>query len=148
MEKEKTRICKICELDLPENDIYFASRKDRNKKEFQVNCRECQKKYRRQHYLNNKQKYIDKAHDYRLSFVEWFSDFKKNFVCEECGEKRYWVLDFHHKDPNEKDADVSTLVRQCNKTKILAEIKKCCILCSNCHRDFHHKEKNKIADSL
>ena len=49
----------MCKLDIPENDVNFASRQDRGKKEFQSNCRNCQKEYRRQHYLNNKQKYID-----------------------------------------------------------------------------------------
>ena len=57
----KLKKCQMCKLDLPEDNIHFASRHDRGKKQYQSNCRECQKKYRRLHYLNNKQKYIDKA---------------------------------------------------------------------------------------
>ena len=137
----KTKKCTMCKLDLPEDDTNFASRRDRGKKQFQINCRECQKKYRRQHYLDNKQKYVDKAKLYRQNFIEWFIDYKKTLRCESCGESRYWVLDFHHKNPKEKDIEVSLVVRQCNKQKLLDEIEKCMVVCSNCHRDIHYQEK-------
>ena len=137
----KMRTCTMCKLDLPEDDTNFASRHDRGKKQFQSNCRECQKNYRRQHYLNNKQKYIDKSQEYKKTFTEWFIEYKKTLSCECCGENRYWVLDFHHKDPKEKDLEVSLVVRQCSKQKLLEEIEKCMVVCSNCHRDIHYKER-------
>ncbi len=137
----KTRKCTMCKLDLPEDDTNFASRHDRGKKQFQSSCRECQKNYRRQHYLDNKQKYIDKSKVYRQVFLDWFIEYKKSLSCEICGESRYWVLDFHHKDPKEKDLEVSLVVRQCSKEKLLDEINKCMVVCSNCHRDIHHKER-------
>ena len=148
--EEQLRKCGMCKLDIPENDENFASRQDRGKKEFQSNCRNCQKEYRRQHYLNNKQKYIDKAKVYRDNVIDWFTDIKKELKCGVCGEDRYWVLDFHHRDPNEKDLEVSTLVRNCHKEKILLEISKCDVLCSNCHRDLHFREKeiNKLPPSF
>ena len=67
--------------------------------------------------------------------------YKKTLCCEICGENRYWVLDFHHKNPKEKDLEVALVVRQCSKQKLLDEIKKCMVVCSNCHRDIHHKER-------
>ena len=137
----KLKKCQICKLDLPEDDIHFASRHDRGKKQFQSNCRECQKKYRKEHYLNNKEKYIKKAKTYRETFTEWIVDYKKNLKCEICDEDRYWVLDFHHKDPKEKDTEISVLIKNCNKKKLLDEISKCMIVCSNCHRDLHHQER-------
>ncbi len=137
----KLKKCQICKLDLPEDDIHFASRHDRGKKQFQSNCRECQKKYRKEHYLNNKEKYIKKAKTYRETFNEWIVNYKKNLKCEICNEDRYWVLDFHHKDPKEKDTEISVLIKSCNKKKLLDEISKCMIVCSNCHRDLHHQER-------
>lgn len=131
----------MCKLDLPKDDKYFAARYDRSVKQYQTNCRDCQKKYRKEHYLNNRQKYIDKAKDYKKNFTEWFLDYKKNLSCEICGENRYWVLDFHHKDPKQKDIEISNLLKICNKKKILDEIDKCMVLCSNCHRDLHHQER-------
>ena len=136
------RKCTMCKLDLLECDTNFASRHDKGKKQFQSSCRECQKKYRRQHYLDNKQKYIDKSNEYRKTFMGWFIDYKKTLCCEICGENRYWVLDFHHKNPKEKDLEVALVVRQCSKQKLFDEIKKCMVVCSNCHRDIHHKERD------
>ena len=137
-----TKFCKGCEKDLPLTDEYFASRTDRKEKEFQYLCRKCQKKYRREHYLNNKAKYIEKAKIFTQNMTDWFIELKKTLFCKKCGESRYWVLDFHHLDPKEKDLEVSTLVKQGNKKRILKEIKKCIVLCSNCHRDFHYHDNN------
>lgn len=104
-------------------------------------CKKCHIVYRRNHYLKNKQKYIDKASVYRTNFWKWFNDFKPSLICSNCGENRHWVLDFHHLDSNKKDKSVSVLVNSCSKKKVLNEIKKCTVLCSNCHRDLHYKEK-------
>ena len=86
--------------------------------------------------------YYDISNINNESIIEWFTDYKKTLKCKECGESRYWVLDFHHRDPKEKDVEVSTLMRRGNKTKILKEIEKCDVLCANCHRDLHFKENN------
>jgi hypothetical protein len=137
----KLKKCQMCKLDLPEDDIHFASRHDRGKKQYQSNCRDCQKNYRKQHYLSNREKYIKKAKKYRETFTEWIVEYKKNLKCEICNENRYWVLDFHHKDPKEKDIEISVLVKTCNKKRILDEISKCMVVCSNCHRDLHHQER-------
>ena len=138
----KTKICPKCEIELPLNDEHFASRYDRKEKMFQHICRKCQSEYRKIHYEKNKQKYIDKAKVFTQSMVEWFIEYKKTLKCVECGEDRYWVLDFHHRDPKEKDIEVSTLIRRGSKSKILNEIEKCDVLCSNCHRDLHFKQNN------
>ena len=136
----ETKRCNRCELDLPKDDIHFASRYDRKEKQFQHICRKCQKEYRKEHYEKNKQKYIDKARVFTKSIIEWFNEYKKTLKCKECGESRYWVLDFHHRNPKEKDIEVSSLVRNGNKTKILKEVEKCDVLCSNCHRDLHFRQ--------
>jgi hypothetical protein len=138
----KTKICPKCEIELPLDDENFASRYDRKEKMFQHICRKCQSEYRKIHYEKNKQKYIDKAKVFTQSIKEWFIEYKKTLNCKECGEDRYWVLDFHHRDPKEKDIDVSTLIRKGNKNKILKEVEKCDVLCSNCHRDLHFKQNN------
>lgn len=135
------RTCSICKEDLPENSIHFASRKRKTKISFQGVCRECQKKYRKKHYEENKAKYIGKAAKYTSDICEWLDEYKKDLKCENCGEDRYWVLDFHHKDPNIKDDEISNLKRKGNKGKLIKEIEKCSVLCANCHRDFHFQEK-------
>lgn len=134
------KICSLCKLNLPETEEYFASRKLKTKITFQACCRSCHKEYRKIHYEANKQKYVDKAKKYRAKSVEWFQKLKSTLSCEICGDTRFWVLDFHHIDPLQKEGNLSNMVRSVSKDKILKELKKCKILCSNCHRDLHYKE--------
>ena len=49
-----------------------------------------------------------------------------------------------HIKPSTKKAKVSRLV-DCafNKTIILLEIRKCVVLCANCHRKYHYKHARK-----
>jgi hypothetical protein len=60
--------------------------------------------------------------------------------CVDCGisypNTHYSVFDFHHLDPSEKDVDWSKL-RLRSWDKIVKELSKCVLLCSNCHRIRH-----------
>lgn len=58
--------------------------------------------------------------------------------CEKCGyNKCAAALDFHHKDPSQKEFDIGT--KNVCFSKIVLEAKKCSLLCSNCHREEHNK---------
>lgn len=141
MEKKK---CTICEKNLPKTTKYFAQRKDRKTICYQSSCRKCQKAYRRRHYENNRNKYIKKAVLYNKKVFEWFKEIRSKLKCEICGEARFWVLDFHHKDKSKKDGNVVVIAQKSgSKNKILQEMAKCKVLCSNCHRDLHYQEKQK-----
>lgn len=48
------------------------------------------------------------------------------------------VYDFHHRDPSSKVDSISNLLRSPDKLK--EELKKCDLLCANCHRIRHFKE--------
>lgn len=139
----KLKGCTICKKDLPKTKKYFATRKDRKSLCYQSSCRKCHKEYRRKHYLNNKDKYIKKACAYNKKVFEWFKALREKLKCEKCGEDRHWVLDFHHNDPKTKDGSIGAMARKVgSKKRILEEIKKCKVLCSNCHRDFHYKQRD------
>lgn len=138
----ETKICGTCKLELPATAEFFANRKLRNNIILQWNCRTCQKEYRKQHYQQNKQKYIAKARVYNKVVSDWFDDYKKTLNCSNCGESRWWVLDFHHIDPTKKEYSLGVLKYNGSKPKILKEIEKCIVLCSNCHRDLHYQERN------
>jgi hypothetical protein len=63
--------------------------------------------------------------------------------CETCGyNKCIAALDFHHIDPLQKDGTLKelTVKKWCY---IEREIKKCKLLCSNCHRELHWKENHE-----
>jgi len=65
--------------------------------------------------------------------------------CEKCGENRIWVLEFHHAD-NNKEIDIGKISNYRWST-IEIEIKKCNLLCGNCHRKIHNTNVNRNSES-
>ena len=62
--------------------------------------------------------------------------------CKVCKyDKNLAALEFHHRDPNGKESqlDMRTLSNR-SMSYILEEVKKCDLLCSNCHREYHNPE--------
>lgn len=58
-------------------------------------------------------------------------------ACEKCGyNNTLLALQWHHRDPSEKDPKYT---RQMSRERYEAEIKKCDLLCSNCHVEAHIK---------
>ena len=61
--------------------------------------------------------------------------------CKDCGEVYIKdVYDFHHRNPKEKDFSISNNL-DCKWQRIERELDKCDLLCSNCHRNRHYKER-------
>jgi hypothetical protein len=61
--------------------------------------------------------------------------------CFSCGLKTDCVdvYDFHHINPSEKDIEVAKLFHL-SFLKVFEELKKCILLCANCHRRIHAME--------
>jgi len=78
---------------------------------------------------------------------EFIKSYKKDKRCELCGYNKYpEILQFHHKDRNLKNEGVNVLMKTLkNLDLIKSEIKKCIILCPNCHNELHLKEKINIS---
>lgn len=56
--------------------------------------------------------------------------------CVICGYCRcLWALCFHHNNPEEKDFTISLYIRKWESVEL--ELKKCSLLCSNCHWEVH-----------
>ena len=59
--------------------------------------------------------------------------------CKFCSyNKCLAALDFHH-FTEDKEGNVSRIIKDLSKQKGLKEIRKCILLCANCHRELHHK---------
>lgn len=57
--------------------------------------------------------------------------------CISCGYNKYYgALEFHHRDPAEKDYSWVKL-RLRSWDSITTELDKCDLLCANCHREYH-----------
>lgn len=64
--------------------------------------------------------------------------------CKKCNESNPLCLTFHHLDPNEKDFDLCQSWGTKKWDVLEKEIKKCCLLCANCHMIEHTSEKIKL----
>ncbi len=100
-----------------------------------VYCRTCRRTYNRSHYDRNKSAYRARNRRANERQREWLRTLKVG-PCVDC-RKKYppCVMDFDHRDPTGKIANVSVMIQRWNsKKKVLAEIAKCDLVCANCHR--------------
>lgn len=68
--------------------------------------------------------------------------------CIVCGEKDPACLDFHHRDPSQKEGHIGEF-RRFGKQRLLDEIAKCDVLCANCHRKHHRDERQqKVSEGV
>ena len=141
----KTKKCNRCHII---KDISQFSINKGRYDGLQSFCRECNSKYLKEHYKKNKKYYINKAAKLKDKTRRFVQNIKNESECKLCKENHPACLVFHHNDPNKKDIDVSRTVVSCWSTKrIKQEIKKCTILCANCHRKLHYEEKTKTSSS-
>jgi hypothetical protein len=78
----------------------------------------------------------------RRALTAWFEELKRQLVCVRCGEDHPACIVFHHRDPTEKEITISEAMRRSyGRRRILAELAKCEVLCANCHRKHHAKER-------
>ena len=64
----------------------------------------------------------------------------KGGKCEICGyNKCQSALEFHHRDPNEKEFQLSKAKSWSFEERVTKELDKCQLLCSNCHKELHHE---------
>jgi hypothetical protein len=126
------RKCARCGAVRPTDD--FVWRKARGT--WGSHCRECRAEYGRMHYKKNRAIYIDRARRRRLSIMEertaFLVEYFRKHPCADCGEVDPVVLEFDHLD--DKKFNVSEGLRNRNWESVLAEIAKCEVVCSNCHR--------------
>src|SRR5947209_7133397 len=88
------------------------------------------------HYAKNRDYYLQRNKKRKQEMLEFVNQLK-NVPCMDCGHSfPPHVMDFDHRGEEEKVGNVATLIRRAgmSKKRILAEIAKCDIVCSNCHR--------------
>ncbi|HEX5186504.1 MAG TPA: hypothetical protein VFV86_06400 [Nitrososphaeraceae archaeon] len=110
-------------------------------------CKFCVREKSKLFYEKNKEKQKLKFQKQNKEKSLILYSLKEDKKCEKCGyNKCMEVLDFHHLDPNQKEFNISNFGRMKGFTKldqVIEEIKKCVVLCSNCHREFHYLEKTQ-----
>lgn len=113
--------CIQCEKIKPNAEFY--SKGGSRKEQLTSYCKVC---------LN--QLTVDKQRQRKLQAIEYLGG-----KCKLCGySKCAGALEFHHKDPNEKEFALSAS-RMTSFEKSKPELDKCILLCANCHREQHCK---------
>lgn len=94
-------------------------------------CKQCRKKMDASRYKANKERF--KIQTQRDKGILRAKVLKYLFAhpCIDCGESNPIVLEFDHRDPKTKTAEISKLY---SWNKILKEIDKCDVVCANCHK--------------
>lgn len=102
--------------------------------------KEKQREAIRKHYYANRQVYIDKAYRKREALRYWIRQIKEETPCKDCGKNYpYYVMDFDHLE--DKKILISKVINSGSWTQTKAEVAKCEIVCSNCHRIRTFKRK-------
>ena len=99
-------------------------------------CRACRSAYGKQHYVANRQRYIDQAQvvkaRVRLERTARLLEFFVSHPCVDCGENDPVVLEFDHL--GDKRFNVSRGLTDRRWDDVLEEIARCEVVCANCHR--------------
>ena len=115
-----TKLCPSCKIELLTSDFYKSSAHGR----IGIGswCKKCM----------NAQ-VVKRQNAYKAEYVK-----QKGGCCQSCGFNKYYgALDFHHKDPSEKNSGLSRMSKRASSPEIQAELAKCVLVCSNCHRMIH-----------
>lgn len=129
----------------------FYQRKKHRSGEYYEKCKECMKNRGRAYYFQNRERQyalaLVRKKRYQEERRKWL-EIIKNKPCVDC-DKIYppWVMDFDHRDGEIKIRSISWMAFHdtSNFEKIKEEMKKCDLVCANCHRQRTHDRLNKIA---
>jgi hypothetical protein len=107
-------------------------------------CKTCTAKRSGDWYEDNKDRQLEYVRNnnqkYRQTAREYAWEYLSTHPCSQCGETDPVVLEFHH--IGGKDTEVSRLIGRGASLEVMkAEIAKCQVLCSNCHRRITAKEQ-------
>lgn len=108
-------------------------------------CKEAWAKYQRE-YSARRRKHGTQPQTERkrnklkhYEFLEKIAQHKLKKGCKKCGYNRCAsALHFHHRDPATKVLEITrALKRSVPKHLVIEEIRKCDVLCANCHAELH-----------
>jgi len=100
-------------------------------------------KKKRTYTTEQKKKTVLRVRKYMAKKKQILQDAKSG-GCTICGEKRLVCLDFHHPNNDKSEHHIANMVWFCGIEKLKAEIAKCVVVCSNCHRVIHEEENEKL----
>lgn len=101
-----------------------------------------QREASKRHYIANKASYLQRNKKYRAHIQAFVRQLKESNPCRDCGVfYPYYVMDFDHVETNAQDINLLSSTGRIGALK--NEIKKCELVCANCHRTRTHQRSLK-----
>ena len=105
-------------------------------------AREYQKKYQAKWHQDHKAARLAEIYRRKAEVYWYIQDLKASLRCADCGFKHPAALQFHHRNKEEKVFNIGDAGRRkLSLERVKAEIKKCIVLCANCHAIRHWTER-------
>lgn len=132
--RSRIKRCSRCGQDKPLEEF----RAQQGKRTVQSWCRPCKQAYNREWYQRNRYRHsqaVEQRRRDRAQENRQILAMAKSVPCADCG-RQYppYVMDFDHGDAD-KVALPSTVVRTWPAERLRTEIRKCDVVCANCHRE-------------
>lgn len=126
---------KSCSLCKQEKELSEFNKKGSS---YQPYCKPCDRQKSRERYANNREHHIkvigERNQKLRKELSDWIKEIKESSPCMDCNVfYPSYVMDFDHVH-GDKVENISVLVNSAAKKKLIEELKKCELVCSNCHR--------------
>lgn len=127
---DSTKKCSSCGQIKSLSDFYSNGFQPNGTKKYKAKCKPCEHEFR---YKSQEEK-----------IVAILKDIGKDYCCEVCGyNKNSAAITFHHIDPEQKEFGIAELSKTISTSKLTKEIKKCIVLCHNCHMEEHYPHLNR-----
>lgn len=141
----KLKMVKTCSKCKTEKNI--SSFRKKTPTTYRSWCIDCKREYDRQWKQdlfakdeNALKVHLERNAKQREVKTKILKDYLSTHPCLKCGETNVNVLDFDHRNPEEKDLSVVELINR-STDRMINKISKCDILCGNCHR---HKTQHQF----
>lgn len=134
---------KKCYMCKKEKEFSSFSKKTSSKDGYQSRCNDCMSKTMSAIYYRNVKDWNNKCRKNKARKYIWVNNIKSESGCSFCKEKDFCCLEFHHKTPSQKEYEISKMIsNSVSDNRIKEEIKKCIVICANCHRKLHANRFN------
>ena len=150
----KTKLCRV--YDAPS----IAKMKEEAKK-CELRCRRCHQMRSQNQHKDRRKTKDELSQTYGAKYQREYLDKLRKYVsdekikigsCQECGwfdENYLSCLDFDHIDSTKKFKNICELIGQYTRIEILEkEIKKCRLLCKNCHQKHTNRQQDFVIVQL
>lgn len=128
--KKKLKECKECK-QVKDISLFMKRKTGKAYHRYLAKCKECMRSYAK-----------IKSLERNVHIREFLYNYRITNGCFNCGNKDPRVLEFDHQRNKLFNLGKAHVTANITLTKVKAEVKKCVIRCSNCHKIRTHQEQD------